>query len=208
VIQAIFNGILFGLLLAVSIGPVFFSLIQTSIQKGFRSGVLLAIGISLSDAICASLSYIGFSQLIENEYFEESLAMGGGIMMLIFGISSIFKKPSNQNSGILIETRKPGTIRFVIKGFALNAVNPTVFLFWVAMTSVASVNENYENSQVLFFLASIILTVFLTDLTKAYVATRLKQYVTFQLMTWLNRVVGVTLFGFGIRLIYYAFKGV
>jgi threonine/homoserine/homoserine lactone efflux protein len=208
VIQAILNGILFGLLLAVSIGPVFFSLIQTSIQKGFRSGFLLAIGISLSDAACATLSYIGFTQLIENEYFEESLAMGGGIMMLFFGISSMLKKPSSQHSGILIETRKPGTFRFVIKGFALNAVNPSVFLFWVAMITVASVNENYTNAQVLLFLSSIILTVFLTDLSKAYVAIRLKQYLTFRLITWMNRVVGVTLFGFGIRLIYYAFKGV
>lgn len=207
-IQALFNGILFGLLLAISVGPVFFSLIQTSIQKGFRSGVLLAIGISLSDAICATLSYIGFSQLIENEYFKESLAMAGGVMMLVFGISSMLKKPSNQNSGLLIDTKKPGTFRFVFKGFALNAVNPSVFLFWVAMITVASVNENYTNLQVFLFLASIILTVFLTDLTKAYVAIRLKQYLTFRLMTWLNRVVGITLFGFGIRLIYYAFKGV
>ena len=42
------QGILVGLTFAVLLGPAFFSLIQTSIQRGFRSGLFLALGISFT----------------------------------------------------------------------------------------------------------------------------------------------------------------
>jgi len=53
--EAVFNGVIYGLVLAVLVGPVFFTLIQTSIERGFKSGVYVAIGISLSDALCEPL---------------------------------------------------------------------------------------------------------------------------------------------------------
>ena len=178
---------------------------MASLAQGF---VLAAPLAGIARHRSANLALLGVLTAVWAHMKVASLAMGGVIMMLVFGISSMLKKPSNEHSGILIEPKKPGTFRFVIKGFALNTVNPSVFLFWIAMITVASVNENYTNTQVILFISSIIFTVFLTDLSKAYVAIRLKQYLTFQLMAWMNWLVGITLFGFGIRLIYYALKGV
>ena len=47
------QGILFGLTLSLMVGPAFFSLIQTSITQGFRSGSQLAMGVALSDVLSA-----------------------------------------------------------------------------------------------------------------------------------------------------------
>jgi threonine/homoserine/homoserine lactone efflux protein len=204
--HALLKGILFGLLLAVLIGPVFFALLQTSIHKGFRSGVLLAIGISLSDTLYVLICYIGFLQLFENAQFQESLAMAGGMIMLMFGISALLK-PVSSKAGLLLDNPKPGTYRYIIKGFALNAINPFVVLFWVGVMSMVSVQEKFEGIQVFLFFVGTISTVFLTDVAKAYVAHRLSRYLTHHVLTWMNRGVGVALLGFGLRLIYYAFKG-
>lgn len=190
-------------MLAVSVGPVFFALLQTSVEKGFRSGMWLAVGISLSDALYAIGSYVGFSQLADNAYFKESLAMAGGVIMIIFGISAMIKTPVN-NTGVVLAAQKNGAIRCLLKGFALNAINPSVIIFWVGMITLASVQENFVSMQIVAFLSGIILTVFVTDVTKAYVATRLKHLLTQPLITWMNRVVGVVLFGFGVQLIYFA----
>jgi hypothetical protein len=40
-LEAVISGITFGLALAFMLGPVFFTLLQTSIQEGFRAGVFL-----------------------------------------------------------------------------------------------------------------------------------------------------------------------
>ncbi len=85
-LEPLLNGILSGLLLAILIGPVFFALIQTSIQQGFRSGILLAVGVSLSDAFCAAVCFLGFSQLnLNSPSFKESLAFLGGLLLIAFG---------------------------------------------------------------------------------------------------------------------------
>ena len=57
--ESILNGVISGLVLACLIGPVFFTLLQTSIERGFWSGFFVAIGVSLSDAIYIALCYLG-----------------------------------------------------------------------------------------------------------------------------------------------------
>jgi threonine/homoserine/homoserine lactone efflux protein len=94
----------------------------------------------------------------------------------------------------------------VFKGFALNSINPSVLLFWAAMVTLASVQNGYHGTQIGVFLASIILTVLSTDVAKAYVATRLRNYLSLTLMTWMNRSVGIAMVGFGIKLFMAGFS--
>jgi len=49
--EIVFNGVKFGFSLAFLIGPVFFTIIQTSIERGFWNGAWVALGVSLSDAV-------------------------------------------------------------------------------------------------------------------------------------------------------------
>ena len=53
------NAVLLGLGLAFMIGPVFFTLIETSISKGFRAALVFDLGVILADLIFISLSYFG-----------------------------------------------------------------------------------------------------------------------------------------------------
>ena len=77
--DVIINGLLFGLLLCVLIGPVFFALIQNAIEKGFFSGFFMAVGIALSDTIYILITYLGISQLVDNPSFNMWLGgVGGG----------------------------------------------------------------------------------------------------------------------------------
>src|ERR1044071_7075020 len=81
----IVNGILSGIVLALLIGPVFFTLIQTSIERGFWSGFFVAIGVSLSDAFYISLCYLGVYQFFDRGDFREYLAYFGGGVLLAMG---------------------------------------------------------------------------------------------------------------------------
>jgi threonine/homoserine/homoserine lactone efflux protein len=200
-VQPLLSGIASGLLLAVLIGPVFFALLQTSIERGFRSGVLLAVGVMLSDAVCAALCFLGYSQLNITESFHESLAIFGGLILVGFGITTLFKKPVLHAQTDIRAGGRPGTYRYVFKGFALNAINPSVLLFWAAMVTLGSVQHGYNGMQIGVFLGSIIFTVLSTDVAKAYVATRLRSYLTLTLITWMNRSVGIAMVGFGLKLL-------
>ena len=45
--EDILRGIPFGLLLAFTIGPVFFVLLETSVTKGFKSALIFDLGVML-----------------------------------------------------------------------------------------------------------------------------------------------------------------
>src|SRR5690349_5827167 len=123
---AILNGIGYGLLLAVLVGPVFFTLIQTSIERGFKSGVYVAIGISISDALCIAIAYLGISNLLTDPNFRIYLSYFGGAILLCFGLYYLViksRRPAAFNPEH-IEERSP--LRLMAKGFVINGFNPMV----------------------------------------------------------------------------------
>jgi threonine/homoserine/homoserine lactone efflux protein len=195
------NGLFFGLALAFFIGPVFFALIQVSIEKGFKTGAAMAFGIFLSDLTYIVICYLGISRILESETLKVAMSLGGGSILLAFGISS-FKKPALEKNQICSQSDHPVLWRYGIKGVMLNGINPFVILFWVAVASIAAVEFNYSGKQVILFFGTILLTVLATDLIKAYMAHRLGRYITIRNMTILNRVVGIALVAFALRLFY------
>src|SRR5690606_33485040 len=155
----LWNGFLFGLLLTIFIGPVFFALIQTSIEKGFYSGVFMAIGIALSDAFYVTITYFGISRLINAASVNLWLGLAGGFIMLGFGAVSLLKPVNPPKVQKVDIGGKIGLFRQTVKGFLLNGINPSVFFFWIGIATMATVNYNYQNSDAVLFFVAIICTV-------------------------------------------------
>ena len=205
IVNAFGNGLLFGLLLALLIGPVFFALIQTSIEKGFAAGASMAAGIALSDAMYVVIASVGVAALAENQDFQVWLGISGGLIMLLFGLFNLFKKVAFQENAPE-ESGSGSLITQFIKGFMLNGINPFVLLFWIGIASMAALNYSYSLPQEVFFFSAIVLTVFLLDLVKSFVAHKLRNLLSYRFMVWMNRVVGIVLILFSFRLFYFALE--
>ncbi|MCZ6899579.1 MAG: LysE family transporter, partial [Bacteroidetes bacterium] len=201
--ESLLNGVLFGLLLAIIIGPVFFALIQTSLEKGFAAGAFLAIGVSVSDSTWVILSYLGVSRILQNQDYVNIAAVLGGIILLSFGLYTFFKKipiPSNYNPPI--QARAKGAL--ILKGIMINGFNPLVLFYWVGVMTMATINYGYQNQQLLWFFVGALGTVLATDFLKSFMAHNLRKIVTQSVLNILNKVVGIALGLFGGRLIFLA----
>ncbi|MGK7397595.1 MAG: LysE family translocator [Candidatus Cyclobacteriaceae bacterium M3_2C_046] len=201
---ALINGLAFGLVLAFFIGPVFFALIQTSIQRGFVAGVGMALGVCISDSIYLWLSYLGVSQLLNNDSFKLFLSLGGGLILLSFGLFSLLK-PSPAQQKIARANNNNTLMRQILRGFLLNGINPSVLLFWIGVVSLVSVEYKYKGYDIYVFFAAILITVLTTDILKSYLAIRLRSLFTTRLILNINRIVGLALIIFSLRLFYFAF---
>ena len=202
------KGIGYGLMLAMLIGPVFFALIRTSIDKGFVSGAYLALGIALSDAFAVTSVYFGIAQFVDNPIFQKTLGLVGGLMMLGFG-SVPFLKPVSQKPYLPERAvKRTQGVRYVLEGIFLNILNPFVYLFWLTIVSSITMGNRYSSEQLFVFFFAIILTVLCTDLSKVYVANRITNYLTVQVISVIDRVAGIALILFGIRLLYFGVYGV
>lgn len=200
----VLNGLLSGIVLAFLIGPVFFTILQTSIEHGFRHGALVAIGVSLSDSIYISLCYLGLSGLAQSKGFSTWLAYAGGMILIGFGLYYIVIK--SRKLGVMhiehIQARSPW--RYVMKGFVINGLSPLVLIFWVGTMGVATTEFHYvKDSELLTYFGMIVLTVFTTDLIKAKLADKLRVWLTTKIIKRMNFVLGAVLLIFGIRLLIF-----
>ena len=198
---SIFEGIGMGLLLSMMIGPVFFMLITTSMEQGFRFAAILAIGILVSDLVYVLITYFGIHFLTQFPVIQQGLGFVGGLILIGFGVSFWRKKVSNRpNSGGLIPQQVRKRTAFA-KGFGVNGVNPFVMLFWISIASLVS-SKNWNGTERFAYYLGLILTVFLIDLGKAYVAGRLAHLITGKVRTYLNKGVGILICYFGVKMIW------
>jgi threonine/homoserine/homoserine lactone efflux protein len=198
--EILLNGLKMGLVLAVLVGPVFFTIIQTSVERGFWSGVLVSLGVSVSDILYVTICYFGLVQFINDPEFKVYLAYAGGAILVLFGLYHALVK-SRRPLQTSNAANEKSTYRYFFKGFLINALSPMVPVFWIGAISIASLDFGYTRSfEFLFFFGVVLATVLATDLIKAYLADKLRRLVTQRLMTILNVVVGVCLFAFGIKL--------
>lgn len=200
--EAVLKGVASGLLLAVLVGPVFFTLIQTSIERGFKSGVYVAVGISISDALCIVIAYLGIS-LINSPGFRIYLSYFGGAILLGFGIYYLFiksRKPVIYNPEH-IEERSPW--KLMAKGFVINGFNPMVLFFWISTMGIATALGYITPGKAAIFFGSIVATVFITDVIKAKLSDKLRALLTARIMKIMNLLVGLVMFSFGLKLIIF-----
>lgn len=196
------HGALFGLVLSILIGPVFFTLIQTSIEHGFKKALLVAFGISLSDIAYILLAYLGLSKLIRDAGANDYIGYGGGAVLIIFSLVNFLKKPVLSNPGQPMVEQK-GFYRYIFRGFIINGMSPFVLVFWLGAMSLAKVEYAYRGHEVLLFFTMTITIVFTTDCFKAFMATKLRSLITQRLLRIINGVVGLVLILFGLRMFFY-----
>lgn len=206
-LTAFVSGIAIGLTLALLIGPAFFALMQLSLTQGARQAVWMCLGIAASDALYIALVSLGLSQISESPLFRMGLGYGGGLMLVGFGIASWLKKVHIHTvEGASPPRKKP--LALLGRGFLLNSLNPFTFFFWMGTVGGLTARLPQTNLGIyLAFLLGVIGTVLGTDVAKVMAARQLRPWITSQRMTWLNRITGLALVVFGIRLLVLTWLG-
>jgi threonine/homoserine/homoserine lactone efflux protein len=67
------------------------------------------------------------------------------------------------------------------------------------------VNHNYDTVHEFYFFAGVLTTILIADVSKAFLANRLRKIITTRFLLIMNRTVAVILFAFGVRLLLFLF---
>ncbi|MBK6527400.1 MAG: LysE family transporter [Crocinitomicaceae bacterium] len=206
-LEVIMVGIGYGLLLSVMVGPAFFVMIETSINKGIKSALFLDLGVLLSDLMYVTIAFVFFNEVSElmsgeNRHF---LKIIGGGFFIILGIVHVKKKKalflSERALTKPLALSASNYLMNLLKGFMLNAVNPGVLFYWLTLMSLlpdAPAELSLTRTQGLIIYISIILVTFFgLDVLKIFGAKKLKEILTPQWMYVVNLVLGIILLVFG-----------
>ncbi len=192
---ALLSGIKWGLFLAILIGPIMLSLIQAGLEKGVKLGVVLGLGVWLSDLLYIIIVYWSLQNVELSPDFYFYMGIVGGLILISIGVLSLFSK-SDPTEKKVIKAKTYGG--YFIKGFLINTINPFTVFFWVTMTATEAKGLSF-NEVVLFF-SGIFGAIILTDFLKVYWAKQLRAKLTPKAMININKIGGIFMIGFGLLL--------
>lgn len=201
--EAIFKGMGLGLVLALSVGPVIFSVVKQSINKGLRGGMAFVAGVWISDVFLIVLSNMFTEWVSELLKFRSAIGYTGSLFLLGLGIYyMLFKKielapedvgePNGLSAGEYART--------AVAGFLINTLNPSVSLFWlINATALAAAHDISE--RILIFTVCLLVNV-LADTAKVMMAGGIRNRLNAGNIRVVNRVSGTILVLFGMALFY------
>lgn len=200
-IAALLKGLLLGLMLSISVGPVIFSIIKQSINNGHKGGFAFIAGVSASDITIVLLSNL-FTEMFDNllEY-KKQIGIGGSVLLIVLGIYiTFFKKIKIDEKGLqLIEMETHHYIPIFLSGYFMNLLNPSVIGFWL-LTSTSLVVHPFNYRIVVYVTCLVFVAGF--DFLKVMLAGRIRQKLTPHNIHLINRISGMILMGFGVALLW------
>ena len=208
----IIKGLLLGLILSISLGPVIFAILKQSITNGRKAGYLFVAGLSTSDIgllLIANIFTNIFLLVLDHKAF---IAMAGAGFLLLLGLYTLFFKKikiESDENGEEKVFRKRDYLGIYISGFLMNTLNPSVFIFWFAWTAAIGASAAETNNPVQYkfiVFATCLVFLLLSDLIKVALASRLRPSLTEKNLIWINRLSAIIILIFSAALFIGALK--
>ncbi len=200
----ILTAIPFGIILAFTIGPVFFVLLETSATKGFKSALIFDLGVIVADIVFILLAFYSTSMLVDKIKDDPNFLIFGGVLLVVYGIISFMKASKSFRSIVReyhkVDIQKNEFGKLFIKGFLLNFINIGVLMGWLGFIVIGSSITESENG-VTVFIITMLTVYFLTDLVKIAAAKRLKNKLTPRLIYKTKKIIALVVLGFGVLLL-------
>lgn len=202
-IEALLKGLALGLVLALSVGPVIFTIIKQSIYNGHEGGFSFVGGVWLSDIILVIVGN-GFTELMKEllEY-KQLIGYTGSSFLLGMGVFYLFFKkikPVPTGDGVIIKLGKKDYTQIFLSGFLINTLNPSVIVFWLVNATAFAVTHTLQQ-RIIIFTTCIVFNI-IADGAKVLLAGNLRKKLTVHNIALITRISGGILIAFAFGLIY------
>lgn len=199
-LDAIIKGFTLGLLLAISVGPIVFTVVKQSLNNGIKGGFAFIAGISCSDIMMVVLSNLFTNLFDELKAHKGILAIVASFFLILVGLYYVFfKKAKTQSSIGSVGFNSTDYIKIFVKGFVMNLINPGIIVFW--LTTATTFIDQTLNTRILIFTIALVIAL-LADVFKVLLANKIRQRLTPKNIHLINRINGVILIGFGVVIIF------
>jgi len=186
----IWKGWITGILFTLTFGTVFFSLIQTSIKRGFKKALYLALGVIVSDAFFITLTILGTAIIASQlKNYDMQFRLIGASVLVFLGVRSMIKQETDHTNDAA-PTEK-NNLLYALKGIMLNSINPVLLFSWMGVTTYMQGASNFSLNELLLFFAMVLATMFSTMLLLSYYAGKLRHILSAQNLHRLNIFSGV-----------------
>ena len=194
-----FDGLKFGLLLQLAVGPMCLLVFNTAKNNGFLTSMSLVLAVTLVDAFYILLASLGVSKLLEKKNVKNIFKIISSLVLILFGLNILLSVFGiNIIPGLNINVTS--TNIFII-GLLLTLSNPLTIIFWTSVLTTKLIDDKLSKKELFIFSIGLISsTIFFLTLI-AILGTILSSYIPDFISSILNIIVGFLIIGFGIKIL-------
>lgn len=201
--DAFIKGLALGSILALSVGPVIFTIIKQSLNNGKEGGLSFVTGVWVSDIVLVVLSNAFSEWVTALLQYKRAIGYIGSLFLIGLGLFYLFLKKVKLTVDAGVEEtrfRKRDMAKIFSSGFLINTLNPSVILFWLINATAFAVTHTLRERIIIF--STCIGVNIVADLLKVLMAGKLRKKLTLHNLSLVNKVAGLILVGFGIALLW------
>jgi len=189
------KGVAIGLAIAAPVGPVGVLCVHRTLVRGAIIGLASGLGAAVADAVYGAVAGLGLTSVANFLLdYQTYLRLFGGAFLLVLGLRVLRYPPS----ATAATDTEGGLLHAFASCFALTLTNPATILAFVAIfAGIGLVGEGDGYGSLVSLVAGVFLGSALWWMALSGLVTALRGHVTPRLMTWINRVSGAVLVGFG-----------
>jgi len=191
------SGFITGLLLQIAIGPVFFLILNITIQRSLVDGLFAVAAVTIADYTYILLAIFGVGKLLGNPRIKRALGICSSIVIVLLALVMIIsaRSPAKRAIG---GTSSSNHIASFLSAFGLTISSPLTIVFWTSMFASRALEKGYNKKQVLLFgLSAGIATVVFLGLS-AILFSFLRTSIPLEVLPIVNIAVGIALIAYGI----------
>ena len=191
------NGLTTGLFLQLAIGPVFFYIINLTLQRSISDGLVAVLAVTIVDYLYITLSIVGIGKLLGNKKTKNVFGIISSLVLIIFGAIIIKGMIANGHSNS-VDIESASLLSSFLSVFFLTISSPMTIVFFTSIFTAKAVEYNYTKKELYIFGFSVGSATFLFMGLSVVLFSLLKQSVPIALIQSLNLLVGVVLIGYGV----------
>ena len=136
---AFLTGLGIGLLVALTVGPIFLLCARTSARFGFGPGAGIAAGAAVVDLAYCSLGALGAGALLRSAGVHAAMGVVGGAVLAYLGLRALRDARTGLEPTDALAPLRPG--RAFTTALVATASNPLTILVWAAVFSGAAAGD-------------------------------------------------------------------
>lgn len=135
------KGLLFGFLLAATVGPMWVLCFRRTVEHGALAGLATGMGIAVADGLYGAVAAFGLTA-ISSVLLRYSFWIGlvGGVFLLYLGVKTLLSRPELQESN----SNSAGLAQGFLSTLGLTLANPPTILAFVAIFASLGLASNSD----------------------------------------------------------------
>ncbi len=192
------RGFFTGLTLQLAIGPVFFFIINLTIQKTVFDGFAGVLAVTIVDYLFITISILGVGKLLKSTKFKRIFGIVSSVVLIIFGII-ILKGILNTNNAVSTISSSADILTSFASVFMITISSPMTIIFFTGLFTAKVVEYDYSKRELFSFGLGTGFATFIFMGLSVIIFSYISNFIPLIITQILNCGVGILLIGYGIH---------